>query len=44
MCFFQKELYFIKFLSPHLVLINERLTQRENGFFTKESTIATLQH
>ena len=31
-------------LSPHSMLINERLTQRETGFSTKEPTITTLQN
>ena len=31
-------------LSPHSMLINERLTQRENRFSTKQRTIATLEH
>ena len=31
-------------LSSHSMLINEGLTQLETGFFTKEPTIATLQH
>ena len=31
-------------LSPHSMLINERLSQQETEFYTKESTIATLQH
>ena len=30
-------------ISLHSMFINERLTQRETGFFIKEPTIATLQ-
>ena len=29
---------------PSLPSFNERLSQQETDFFTKESTIATLQH
>ena len=31
-------------LSPHSVLISERLTQRETEFSTKEPTVATLRN
>ena len=31
-------------LSPHSMLISERLTQRETEFSTKEPTVATLPH